>query len=239
MGLFTKLFGTRSEREIKKFSKQVDAVLALEDTYKALTDDQVGLNRDDLKITITRDQDAGMLTVSDNGIGMTAETIYLDAGCSAPDAKRLHDEYIPYSAETMRERTELYPGVAEGLCALHAKGITLAVLSLKSSDQIWRPLERAGVDKYIDSVISPDEVAAHKPEPDGIFYLSEKTGIALSDILYVGDSVTDMKTAINAGVDFAAVCTGAITAEAFADMGAKMIYPTFADMCRVLTNNDL
>ena len=171
-----------------------------------------------------------------DGIGLTAETIYLDAGCSAPDAKKLHDEYIPYSAETMRERTELYPGVAEGLCALHAKGITLAVLSLKSSDQIWRPLERAGVDKYIDSVISPDEVAAHKPEPDGIFYLSEKTGISLDDILYVGDSVTDMKTAINAGVDFAAVCTGAITAEAFADMGAKIIYPTFAQMCEAFEN---
>ena len=38
--------------------------------YTALTDDKVGLNRDDLKITITRDKDAGMLTVSDNGIGM-------------------------------------------------------------------------------------------------------------------------------------------------------------------------
>ena len=173
-----------------------------------------------------------------DGIGMTAETIYLDAGCSVPDAKKLHDEYIPYSAETMRERTELYPGVAEGLCALHAKGITLAVLSLKSSDQIWRPLERAGVDKYIDSVISPDEVAAHKPEPDGIFYLSEKTGIALRDILYVGDSVTDMKTAINAGVDFAAVCTGAVTPESFAEMGAGMVYPTFAEMCREICSYD-
>ena len=38
--------------------------------YTALTDDKVGLNRDDLKITITRDKEAGLLTVSDNGIGM-------------------------------------------------------------------------------------------------------------------------------------------------------------------------
>ena len=38
--------------------------------YTALTDDKVGLNREDLKITITRDKDAGLLTVSDNGIGM-------------------------------------------------------------------------------------------------------------------------------------------------------------------------
>ena len=169
-----------------------------------------------------------------DGIGMTAESIYLDAGCSAPEAKKLHDEYIPYSAEIMREKTELYPGVAEGLRDLRENGILLAVLSLKSSDQIWRPLERAGVDGLMHSVISPDEVEAHKPEPDGIYYLSEKTGIALSDILYVGDSMTDMKTAQNAGVDFAAVCTGAVTAEQFSEMGAEMIYPTFARMCKTL-----
>ncbi len=169
-----------------------------------------------------------------DGIGMTAETIYLDAGLDAGTAKKLHDEYIPYSAEIMREKTELYTGVAEGLRGLHEKGILLAVLSLKSSDQIWRPLERCGLDGLMHSVISPDEVEAHKPEPDGIFYLSEKTGIALDDILYVGDSITDMKTALNAGVDFAAVCTGAVTAKRFAEMGAVIIYPTFADLCSAL-----
>ncbi len=169
-----------------------------------------------------------------DGIGMTAESIYLDAGVSSAEAKRLHDEYIPYSAEIMCEKTDFYPGVAEGLGELHKRGILLAVLSLKASRQIWRPLERKGIAGLIHSVISPDEVEKHKPEPDGIYYLSEKTGIALDDILYVGDSVTDMKTAVNAVVDFAAVCTGAITAEDFANMGAKMTYPTFADMCRAL-----
>jgi len=41
MGLFDKLFGTRSEREIKKFSGQVDAVMKLEAEYRALTDEQL------------------------------------------------------------------------------------------------------------------------------------------------------------------------------------------------------
>ena len=48
--------------------------------YTALTDDKVGLNRDDLKITITRDQDAGILTVSDNGIGMSREEMEENLG---------------------------------------------------------------------------------------------------------------------------------------------------------------
>ena len=38
--------------------------------YLALTDEKVGLNRDDFAITITRAPEARILTVSDNGIGM-------------------------------------------------------------------------------------------------------------------------------------------------------------------------
>ena len=38
--------------------------------YIALTDDKVGLNREDLAITIVRDEKARTITVSDNGIGM-------------------------------------------------------------------------------------------------------------------------------------------------------------------------
>jgi len=48
--------------------------------YTALTDDKVGLNRDDLKITITRDKDAGLLTVSDNGIGMSKDEMEENLG---------------------------------------------------------------------------------------------------------------------------------------------------------------
>ena len=39
--------------------------------YLALTDENVGLNRDDFVITITRDTENRTLTVSDNGIGMS------------------------------------------------------------------------------------------------------------------------------------------------------------------------
>ena len=41
MGLFTKLFGTRSERELKKIRPLVDKILGLEDTYKALSEEQL------------------------------------------------------------------------------------------------------------------------------------------------------------------------------------------------------
>ncbi len=51
--------------------------------YTALTDDQVGINREDMAITITRDKDNRTLTVSDNGIGMSREDMEENLGTIA------------------------------------------------------------------------------------------------------------------------------------------------------------
>ena len=51
--------------------------------YKALTDDKVGLNRSDFKIRILPDKENSQLTISDNGIGMTAEELEKNLGTIA------------------------------------------------------------------------------------------------------------------------------------------------------------
>ena len=48
--------------------------------YTALTDDKVGLSRSDFAVTITRDTDNRVLTVSDNGIGMDREEMEENLG---------------------------------------------------------------------------------------------------------------------------------------------------------------
>ena len=63
-------------REI--ISNASDAIDKL--AYTALTDEKVGLNRDDFAITVTRVPDARLLTVSDNGIGMSREEMEENLG---------------------------------------------------------------------------------------------------------------------------------------------------------------
>ena len=41
MGIFDKLFGTRSQREVKKLQPIVDKIIALEDSYRQLTEDEL------------------------------------------------------------------------------------------------------------------------------------------------------------------------------------------------------
>ena len=66
-------------REI--ISNASDAIDKL--AYRALTDDKVGLNRDDFKIVVVPDKETRTLTVSDNGIGMTQEEMENNLGTIA------------------------------------------------------------------------------------------------------------------------------------------------------------
>lgn len=51
--------------------------------FKSLTDDKVGLNKDDFAIWITADKDARTLKIADNGIGMTVEELENNLGTIA------------------------------------------------------------------------------------------------------------------------------------------------------------
>ena len=51
--------------------------------YLALTDEKVGLNRSDFAIRLSTDEKMGVLTVSDNGIGMTKEELEENLGTIA------------------------------------------------------------------------------------------------------------------------------------------------------------
>ncbi len=51
--------------------------------YIALTDDNVGLSRDDFRIDVKIDKDAHTITVSDNGVGMTAQEMEQNLGVIA------------------------------------------------------------------------------------------------------------------------------------------------------------
>ena len=52
-------------------------------SYMALTDDSIGLNRSDFKITISADKENRTLTVADNGIGMDKEDLENNLGVIA------------------------------------------------------------------------------------------------------------------------------------------------------------
>ncbi len=110
--------------------------------FKSLTDTSVGMNREDFRILLTLDKENRMLTVSDNGIGMTREELEQNLGTIA------HSGSQDFKAENTNENIDIIGQFGVGfysafMVADHVTVITRA----HGSDQAWQ-WESSGVEGY-------------------------------------------------------------------------------------------
>ncbi len=133
----------------------------------------------------------------------------------------LKKEFPDYDLEEMREAfariskslyapyvTE-YPDEIETLKALKEAGYLLGVVTNKGKPLTKYNLELCHLDDIFDVVITADDVATAKPDPQGIFKAMEVLGIKdKKDVLYIGDNDIDYYSGTNAGVDTLLVTWG-------------------------------
>lgn len=93
----------------------------------------------------------------------------------------------------------LKPGAREILTFLQARGVKLAAASSSGRERILKNFRYAGLDSFFDAVVSGQEVARGKPEPDIFFLAAERIG-CLPEACYVfEDSVNGIRAGIAAG----------------------------------------
>ena len=116
--------------------------------------------------------------------------------------------------------TRVYDGVAPLLTALQAKGLAMNVLSNKPDDFTRLCVSTFLRDWSFREVLGHRLGMARKPNPVGALYIAEKLGIQPAAILYLGDTATDMKTAVAAGMHPVGALWGFRTAEELRVNGA-------------------
>ena len=112
------------------------------------------------------------------------------------------------SDRIMVKETHLLPGVVEALTLLRERGLSLGIVSTKYRSRIEAVLDREGVGHLFDTIVGGEDVAEHKPHPEGLLQALERLGLAASATLYIGDSTIDAEAAERAGVEFVALLTG-------------------------------
>lgn len=112
---------------------------------------------------------------------------------------RVKASYDAYFAVDCMYQVKPYPGILELLSALQEKGIKMAVLSNKPHNATVKVIQDLFGDGIFDIVQGQTPEIQKKPSPDGVFLLSRKLGIDVSEMLYLGDTNTDMQTGKAAG----------------------------------------
>lgn len=107
------------------------------------------------------------------------------------------------------DNLELLPGVESCLHELSFRRIKLACQTAATKEDALIMLEHFNLLNYFPILVTYDDVKKIRPDPEAMYLTMEKLGIAdKSQCLYIGDSITDVKFARNAGVKIACVTTG-------------------------------
>ena len=148
-------------REI--ISNASDAIDKL--AYTALTDEGVGLNRDDFAITVTRDKDARTITVSDNGIGMNRAEMEENLGTIAKSGSLGFKQ-----AMEKQEDIDIIGQFGVGFYSAFMVASSVTVISRKyGEDKAWKWISD-GADGY-----TIEEVEKAAPGTDVIMVLKADT----------------------------------------------------------------
>lgn len=149
-------------------SNASDAVDKL--AYRSLTDDKVGLNRADFKITLIPDKEARTLTVSDNGIGMTKEEMEANLGTIARSGSLQFKQEMSREQSESGDVTDIIGQFGVGFYSAFMVSDQVTVISKAyGGEEAWK-WESSGADGY---VMTPCE--KEKAGTDVILHLKEKT----------------------------------------------------------------
>lgn len=120
-------------------------------------------------------------------------------------------------------KTRPYDGIPELLDALVARSVRLAVLSNKP-DEFTKLMVAKFLDRWAFEIVRgalPD--VPRKPDPAGAFGIAEEMSLPPQRFLYVGDTNTDMQTAVDAGMYAVGVLWGFRDAAELNDNGARVL----------------
>lgn len=131
--------------------------------------------------------------------------------------------YVANYDQQWDKRSVPYPGMPELLDGLAARGLRMGVLSNKPHAFTVKCVEKLLAGWKFDPILGQKDEFPKKPDPAGALWIQKQWGLPGNEILYLGDTGTDMLTAKRAGFFAVGVTWGFRPEEELRDAGADFI----------------
>ncbi len=140
----------------------------------------------------------------------------------------------PYYRDHIADYSKPFEGVIELLVSMKKQEKKLAVATNKPSYFTLPLLERLKLTPYFSVIHSGDTVTQKKPHPEMAESIISLLDVAKENVLFVGDSETDYKTAINAEIDIALFTNGFEYPEVLARLSPTFFFDDYHSLINSL-----
>lgn len=139
-----------------------------------------------------------------------------------------------YYAEHWADNTKPYPGIGELLCELEDRSLPMVILSNKPDHFTQLVVNELLGDWSFEIIRGVSPTVVKKPDPTAAVLIADEIRIPPEQFLYLGDTDTDMKTAVAAGMYPIGVLWGFRDAEELKQYGAKTLAEKPCDILKLL-----
>jgi pyrophosphatase PpaX len=157
------------------------------------------------------------------GVGNPAET-----------STAMLQTYRSFQRVNLPRLIQPYPGVREALAVLHARGLTLGVVTSKVEWAARETYERYGLGEFLSVHVFHDDTERHKPDPEPLLLAARKGGLDVARTLYVGDAVHDMAAGKAAGMRTIGALWGPSGRDELLQAGADELAETPPDLLDII-----
>lgn len=154
-------------------------------------------------------------------------------GAAEPDASQrdaMLETFLHRYGANLSVRSSIYPGVETALEALARRGARLAVVTNKHSSLAQPLLDEIGLADHFGAVVCGDTLPTPKPAPDPALHAAELLEVGIGDVLFVGDSATDVGCARAAGCDVVCVRDGYNHGTPATELGADGVIDSMLEL---------
>jgi len=144
-----------------------------------------------------------------------------------------------YYENGIHENAKVYTGIYSMLDNIKNTNLKLAVLSNKPHKFTLEFIEYFFKDYPFVEIHGQKENIPKKPHPKGAYNISEALNLKTDEIIFVGDTPTDINTAKNAGMTSIGVSWGYRTVEELKDANADYIAKDTKHLTQILLENSI
>lgn len=140
--------------------------------------------------------------------------------------------YRQYYAEHMMDHTQLYPGALDMLN--YFKDRLQAVITNKPNPFTEQMLKALGVAKYFSDIVAGDTDFPKKPDPSAVLFILQREKIKSDEALFIGDSLVDIETGRNAGIETVVTCHGFTCEEELQSANPHAVVRDFKELLELI-----
>jgi HAD superfamily hydrolase (TIGR01509 family) len=133
-------------------------------------------------------------------------------------------DYLSFYRTNHNRLARIYPGMENILCSIKEHGKILALFTGKGTYTATITLQEFRIDKYFDYMVTGNDVVKHKPSSEGLLKIMKHFALQPEELLMVGDAVSDVKAAHEAGVKIAAVVWDSYAKEKVLQMKTDFVF---------------